>query len=113
MTSNYDENRLSELLNKPLWQMNGDESCFLMANTSDYKKQTQQKEIVKGNQALSEALGCGMTKIYQLRHLGILDGAVLSSVGRMTIYDVEKARELAEAYMQALNSSKEGVADEG
>lgn len=93
--------------------MSGDEFCFLMANTSDFQKQTPKKEIVRGNQSLSEALGCGMTKIYQLRHLGILDGAVLSSVGRMTVYDVEKARELAEAYMQSINSTKEEIANEG
>ena len=52
----------------------------------------------KGLGELAERLGCGRSKASELRRLGVLDGAVVSKVGRETVFDVEKARKLASKY---------------
>ena len=52
----------------------------------------------KGLGELAERLGCGKTKISELRRLGVLDKAIVSKIGREAVFDVSKARKLALEY---------------
>ncbi len=52
----------------------------------------------KGLGELAERLGCGKTKISELRRLGVLDKAIVSKIGREVIFDVSEARKLASEY---------------
>ena len=47
---------------------------------------------------LADRLGCGRSKVSELRRLGVLDGAVVSNVGRKAIFDVETAMRLVSEY---------------
>ena len=55
---------------------------------------------VEGVDALSKELGCSPSKIYELRKLGILQGAEISHIGKAIIFDVEKAKELIKAHLK-------------
>lgn len=52
----------------------------------------------QGVDALSKELGCSPSKIYELKKMGILQGAEISHIGKPIIFDVEKARELILAH---------------
>lgn len=47
---------------------------------------------------LADRLGCGRSKVSELRRLGVLDEAVVSNVGRKAIFDVETAMRLVSEY---------------
>lgn len=49
---------------------------------------------VCGLNELAGVLGCGRSKVSELKRIGVLDDAVVSDVGRQTVFDVEKARAL-------------------
>lgn len=59
-----------------------------------------------GIAALAKALGCSSSQIYILRRDGILDDAIISRIGRNIIFDVDRARELANGWMNAKQSEK-------
>ena len=52
----------------------------------------------RGLTELAGRLRCGRSKVSELRRLGVLDGAVISEVGRQKVFDVRKAVELAGEY---------------
>lgn len=53
-----------------------------------------------GVRELARFLTCCESTIYSLKREGVLDDSILSSIGKNTVFDGEKARELAQAYMQ-------------
>ena len=52
-----------------------------------------------GVKELAAHLSCCESTIYALRRDGVLDGAVVSQIGRRFVYDVDRARELANTYL--------------
>lgn len=56
------------------------------------------RTTARGLTELAGRLGCGRSKVSELRRLGVLDGAVISEVGRQKVFDVRKAVELAGEY---------------
>ena len=56
------------------------------------------RTTARGLSELAGRLGCGRSKVSELRRLGVLDGAVISEVGRQKVFDVKKAVELAGEY---------------
>jgi hypothetical protein len=58
----------------------------------------EDRTIARGLTELAGRLGCGRSKVSELRRLGVLDGAVISEVGRQKVFDVRKAVELAGEY---------------
>jgi hypothetical protein len=62
------------------------------------RKETGARTTAKGLGELASHLGCGRSKVSELRSRGVLDGAVVSKVGRETVFDVDKARRLASEY---------------
>lgn len=58
----------------------------------------EDRTTARGLTELAGRLGCGRSKVSELRRLGVLDGAVISEVGRQKVFDVRKAVELAGEY---------------
>lgn len=48
-----------------------------------------------GISALANEIGCSSSQVYILKRQGVLDTAIVSRIGRKIVFDVEKARELA------------------
>ncbi len=101
------------LLDKPIWQMSGLEFCALMdyANGLGDGMGTgaERRTLVNGVQALADGLGCSPSTIYGLMRTareedgsaangGILKEAIVSRIGRRIVFDVERARTLANNY---------------
>ncbi len=94
--------KISDLLSKPLWQLTGEEYVRLHAYACTIKRDTEPTPVarVTGVRALAEYLSCCESTVYMLRREGVLDAAVISSIGKNIVFDAEKARVLAQAYMQ-------------
>ena len=113
MKTNID---IQGLLEKPVWQMTGEEYCqlthyalSLAPNTGSSQAPAGQKAL--GVHALAVELGCSDSTIYALMRTpreedgsseggGILKPAIVSRIGRRIVFDVDKARELATQYQQ-------------
>lgn len=94
------------LLEKPVWQMTGAEfSCMLRHTFSDRSSgnRGQDRKVAHGLAELKESLGCGRTRLIELQKLGVFDDAIISSVGKKYLYDVDKALEAAMNYIKSLN----------
>lgn len=95
---------ISSLLVKPIWQMTGEE--FLQLNELSKGSSPQnfeQKENVQyahGISELSQMIGCCQSTVYALKKGGVLDDAIVSQIGRRIIFDVVKARILADEYQK-------------
>ncbi len=77
-------------------------------------KPETERVLCEGVHELAGHLCCSESKIYALRRDGILDEAVVSRIGRSIVFDVEKARRLAqggeESYFNECNTKKENNA---
>ncbi len=109
-------NKIEGLLQKPLWQMTGEEYCQLThyalsfsPNAGSSQASTGQKAL--GIHALAVELGCSDSTVYSLMRTprkedasseggGILRDAIVSRIGRRIVFDVDKARELAKQSQQ-------------
>lgn len=91
--------------------MSGEEYVVLHAYA--VKKTTEESGVVKtpirctGVRALAQYLNCCESTIYTLKREGVLDDSILSSIGKNTVFDGEKARELAQAYRQTKKANNE------
>lgn len=56
------------------------------------------RRTATGAAELAPAIGCGQTKIYEMLKAGVLEDAIVSSVGRRRVYDVDLAIEAARKY---------------
>lgn len=99
------------LLQKPLWQMTGEEYCqlthyALSLTPSAGSSQAPAGQKALGVHALAIELGCSESTIYALMRTpreedgsaiggGVLKEAIVSRIGRRIVFDVDKARELA------------------
>lgn len=108
------DKNISLLLSKPLWQMSGEEYCqlthyALSLTTSEGSSQTQAGQKALGVHALAVELGCSESTIYALMRAsreedgsnvggGVLREAIVSRIGRRIVFDVDKARKLADEY---------------
>ncbi len=86
-----------ELLNLPVWQMTGRELKSLIL--ADTPVETAPKTATTVAE-LSTYLGCSPSLLNNLVRCGALKGAVVSRVGRAYTFDIEKARQLANAYQK-------------
>ena len=108
------QSNIEGLLEKPLWQMTGEEYCqlthyalSLFPNSGSSPASPGQKAL--GVHALAVELGCSDSTVYTLMRTpreedgsseggGILRPAVVSRIGRRIVFDVETARRLAVDY---------------
>lgn len=95
---------LEQLLEKPLWQMSGEEFFILSRHAaqkqSEMHKTEDDIELCTGVKALAEKLACCESTIYMLKREGILNEAVKSQIGKKIVFNVEKARELANEFQK-------------
>ena len=107
------------LLEKPLWQMTGEEYCqlthyalSLAAGTGTGISQPLSGQKALGVHALAIELGCSDSTVYSLMRTpreedgsaeggGILKSAIISRIGRRIVFDVETARRLADDYQSS------------
>ena len=93
---------LNELLEKPVWQMPGEELLFLAQHgrchtETDSTKQTSAKEqrrFVYGLSGLARLFGCSLPTANRIKQSGKIDRAI-TQVGRKIIIDADLALELA------------------
>lgn len=105
---------IQELLDRPIWQMTGREYCALTQYANGLRdgqdaRAEGRRALVNGVQALADGLGCSPSTIYSLMRTvreedgsaadgGILKEAIVSRIGRRIVFDVERARTLANNY---------------
>jgi len=92
------ENDISALLKKPLWQMTGEEFVQLSNLNSESNANQAKTQYAYGMRALGDALGCSLSTVFELKKCNVLNEAIVSFVGRRIVFDVEKARVLADKY---------------
>lgn len=100
--SNINEVNIALLMGKPVWQMTGEEFCALTRFAVNQKDsgQVEDHAYAYGIKELYSILGCSESTINSLKKAGILETAIISQIGRRIIFDVGKARTLANEYQQ-------------
>lgn len=102
------------LLEKPVYMMTGEEylelTHYALANSPNAaNRPTQAGQKALGVHALAVELGCSESTIYALMRApreedgsnvggGVLREAIVSRIGRRIVFDVDKARKLADEY---------------
>ena len=92
---------LQDLLNKPLWQMTGEEFLFL-SNSTTPKTETCQVKVtdatsakyVYGLKGIADLFGCSIPTANRIKKSGRIDKAI-KQIGRKIIVNAELALELA------------------
>lgn len=105
------KNEIIRLLSTPLCMMTGEE--FLQLNElakspHDAAASTNNPIYAQGVEELAEKIGCSQSTVYSLKRQGVLDDAIVSNIGRKIIFDVEKARELADAFQRSAREVRHG-----
>lgn len=96
-------NGQNEAFEKPVWMMTGSEFSEMLRQTisdSLIQHHLGHRKVAHGLNELKEYLGCGKTRLVELGKLGILDEAIISSVGKQKLYDVDKALSAVSKYMK-------------
>lgn len=97
------------LLEKPIWQMTGEEFLQLSELSRGNSSTTEEREpriYAHGIGELASKLGCCPSTVYSLKKLGILDEAIVSQIGKRIVFDVNKARVFADEYQKSQRESK-------
>ncbi len=100
---------VEELLSRPVWQMTGAEYCALTryATAASGPVASSSPQAV-GIQALASELGCSASTLYAIKRLGVLDDAIVSRIGRKEVFNVEKARTLANDHQTRQRAERRG-----
>ena len=92
---------INELLDKPVWQMTGEELLFLarhgnMSTNGDTAKASskEEKRYVYGLAGIARLFGCSLPTANRIKHSGKINRAI-TQVGRKIIVDADLALELA------------------
>ena len=91
----------NELLDKPVWQMTGEELLFLarhgnMSTNGDTAKASskEEKRYVYGLAGIARLFGCSLPTANRIKQSGKINHAI-TQVGRKIIVDADLALELA------------------
>lgn len=97
---------ISPLMEKLVWQMTGRELYAIaqFATESMAALTPVRREQAIGIHKLAEELGCSVSILYELKKKGVLDDSIISHIGKKVVFDVEKARELANQYQREQRS---------
>ena len=103
-TTNENPVNIEDLLGRPMWQLSCHEYVTLMRHLlTEYgnvsSESTPPRQAI-GITALSKALGCSTSLLYEIKRNIDFDEAVISRIGRKEVYDVETARRIANDYMK-------------
>ncbi|MCQ2115167.1 MAG: DUF3853 family protein [Bacteroidales bacterium] len=90
--------------------MTGEEFLQLneLAKSPHDAASTNHPIYAQGVEELAEKIGCSQSTVYSLKRQGVLDDAIVSNIGRKIIFDVEKARELADAFQRSAREVRHG-----
>lgn len=95
---------ISSLLGKMVVQLSAEEFCALtkyaiegITHAAGVVAPAKIHQVV-GVTPLSSELGCSASFLYSLKAKGVLDGAIISQIGKKAVFDVDRARELANQY---------------
>lgn len=98
------------LLTKPLWQLTGEEYVALHAYAvkMSHDENCDIKAVTRctGARELARFLNCCESTVYAMKREGVLDDCIQSAIGKSTVFLGEKARERAQAFMDAHRKSK-------
>ena len=93
---------ISDLLQKPLWQMTGEEFMFLYKTASQNDEATikdnpsktpSEKKYVYGIDGIAEIFGCSRPTASRIKKSGMINAAI-RQIGRKIVVDVELALSL-------------------
>lgn len=103
---------ISSILGKMIVQLSCEEFCALtqyavegIAPAAGALAPAKIHQVV-GVTPLSAELGCSASFIYALKAKGVLDGAIISQIGKKAVFDVDKARELANTYQKEMRACR-------
>ena len=93
---------ITDLKEKPIWQMTGEEFLFLQKSQdfkqegfqNSSKKNNPTKEYVYGLAGIAKLFGCSIPTANRIKQSGKIDNAI-TQIGRKIIVDAELAIELA------------------
>ena len=94
--------KIENLLNKPLWQMTGEEFMFLSKSATSDSAPRQPEDTVDasspkyvyGLSGIAQLFGCSIPTANRIKKSGRIDKAI-KQIGRKIIVDAELALELA------------------
>ena len=94
--------KIENLLNKPLWQMTGEEFMFLSKSATSDSAPRQSEVVVDasspkyvyGLSGIAQLFGCSIPTANRIKKSGRIDKAI-KQIGRKIIVDAELALELA------------------
>ncbi|EKB56712.1 MULTISPECIES: DUF3853 family protein [Weeksellaceae] len=88
-----------ELLNKPIWQMTGEEFLFLnkqeikVNNNKNSSVNTKETKLVYGIRGIANLFDCSIATANRIKKSGVIDDAI-SQRNRTIVIDTEKALKL-------------------
>ncbi|MEJ8590140.1 DUF3853 family protein [Riemerella anatipestifer] len=88
-----------ELLNKPIWQMTGEEFLFLnkqeikVNNNKNSSVNTKETKLVYGIRGIANLFDCSIATANRIKKSRVIDDAI-SQRNRTIVIDTEKALEL-------------------
>ncbi|MDR1592162.1 MAG: DUF3853 family protein [Prevotellaceae bacterium] len=85
---------ISELKEKSIGQMTGEEFLFLQQNGKQKAVDNPSKRYVYGILDITQLFGCSMSTAHRIKKSGKIDQAI-TQIGRKIIVDAELALELA------------------
>lgn len=101
---------VKDLLGKMLVQLSGEEFCaltrFAVEGATPLASPLPVAKQAVGISLLADALGCSVSFLYSLKAKGVLNDAIISHIGKKVVFDVEKARNLAEQYQAEQRASR-------
>ena len=86
--------------------LSGCQNSLYAENAAACEEPKEVIEYAHGITELSQKIGCCQSTIYMLKKEGVLDDAIVSQVGRKIIFNVGKARALADEYQRAQRESR-------
>ena len=102
------EIRIEDLLGKMIVQLSCREFCALTRYAAEGLIPATPAQPIQavGIHCLAESLGCSVSCLYAMKAKGVLDGAIISHIGKKVVFDVEKSRKLAEEYQMAQRAGR-------
>lgn len=95
------KNELTQLLQKPVAMMTGEELFFLLENSRNVKntentQMVQPKRMFYGIEGIAQIFGCSVPTANRIKKSGVINDAI-TQVGRKIVIDGDMALALAKA----------------
>ena len=103
-----DNLNINDLLGRPLWQLSCREYVELMryALSQNTTVEAARRKQATGTSALAREIGCAPSTLYGIMRNVDFSPALISRIGRRSVYDIECARKLANDYMMRMREER-------